>query len=458
MRIDGAGNVGIGTTEPDTMLTAYKASAGVGIIPQLKLWTNASANDGTEGSSIDFVASGDKTAVGSRILATRVAAGAHMDLRFHTQRDVEQMRITSTGNVGIGTTSPGAKLEVKQTSNVEALLIDNNGTDMSLHITQDGVLAVGKKALYVYSNASHVNAATSLVRFHQDGDSSTMPAAEIYNDGTGNTLSLISYGNGVTQELDNRGTNHGLYLIQGAVLASNKYSLYVYSNAVQVNSPLVKFVQDHASSDQTTLYIDNDGTGYGLIVDGGNVGIGTTSPGQLLHVNGNKATNFIAKVENTNADNGWGLQVQSGSDSGDYNLHLKNKADTQVLFWVKGDGTAYHNGNVGIGTTNPTSKLYVSGNIYTTGNCSALSFTDRTPYPKDLETAYASVFSMERLPDGKYDENNKERQLEHSKLHPFIKAGNGRDLSATVSAQNEVIKSLVKRIESLEATIEEMRQ
>jgi septal ring factor EnvC (AmiA/AmiB activator) len=110
------------------------------------------------------------------------------------------------------------------------------------------------------------------------------------------------------------------------------------------------------------------------------------------------------------------------------------------------------NGNVGIGADPGAYKLNVTGgNAYFSGNVSALSITDRTPYPKDLETAYKAVLSMSRLPDGEYDENNKENQLDHSTLHPFVKSSDGehRDLSATVSAQNEVIKDLVKQIGKL---------
>ncbi|MEA2112811.1 MAG: hypothetical protein U9P50_02445, partial [Patescibacteria group bacterium] len=61
------------------------------------------------------------------------------------------------------------------------------------------------------------------------------------------------------------------------------------------------------------------------------------------------------------------------------------------------------------------------------------------------------------LPDGQYDENNKEMQLDHSKLAPFIVSGEGRDLSATVSAQNEVIKDLIKRIEKLQIEVETLK-
>jgi len=65
---------------------------------------------------------------------------------------------------------------------------------------------------------------------------------------------------------------------------------------------------------------------------------------------------------------------------------------------------------------------------------------------------------MDRLPEGQYDENNKEYQLDHDKLDPFIKSETGRDLSATVSAQNEVIKDLIKQIKELKSQNDELKQ
>jgi len=57
---------------------------------------------------------------------------------------------------------------------------------------------------------------------------------------------------------------------------------------------------------------------------------------------------------------------------------------------------------------------------------------------------------MERLPDGQYDENNKEAQLDHSTLSDFIRSEDGnRDLSATVSCHNEVLKDLVRKQQDL---------
>jgi hypothetical protein len=94
--------------------------------------------------------------------------------------------------------------------------------------------------------------------------------------------------------------------------------------------------------------------------------------------------------------------------------------------------------------------LQVAGDIYTTGNMSALSITDRTAYPKDLAQAYEAVMSMQRLPDGLYDPNNSEMQLDHSKLSPFIKSARGeRDLSASVSSVNEVTKYILNSLGGL---------
>lgn len=54
--------------------------------------------------------------------------------------------------------------------------------------------------------------------------------------------------------------------------------------------------------------------------------------------------------------------------------------------------------------------------------------------------------SMKRLPDGQYDENNREAQLDHSMLSDFIRSEDGnRDLSATVSCHNEVLKDLIRK-------------
>lgn len=90
----------------------------------------------------------------------------------------------------------------------------------------------------------------------------------------------------------------------------------------------------------------------------------------------------------------------------------------------------------------PILQLSSSGAAWVVANFSALSFTDRTPYP-DLATALPAVLSMKRGED--------KNCLDHDALDPYLKAGKGeRNLSATVSAQNAVMQHLLARLAALE--------
>lgn len=94
-----------------------------------------------------------------------------------------------------------------------------------------------------------------------------------------------------------------------------------------------------------------------------------------------------------------------------------------------------------------------NADVWIATDCSALTFTDRTPYPETLELAYDSINSMGRLPEEIYEVDNKANQLDHSNLHDYLKGSgeDSRDMSATISCAVEVIKDLQKRIEFLES-------
>ena len=139
--------------------------------------------------------------------------------------------------------------------------IDNSGVGKSFVLNQVGVLAAHNQALRVYSTVAHVNYNSALAYIHSSSATATEPSLEVNYNGLGDA-----------QEINNSGTGMGLNLQQTGVLAASHYGLRVYSNAVQVNSSLVDFRQDNASSTSDVVKIQNDGTGHGLFIDQNGVG------------------------------------------------------------------------------------------------------------------------------------------------------------------------------------------
>jgi hypothetical protein len=112
VRITSAGNVGIGTTGPQAPLHVFNPAGSVaGGQPTVYIGGNYSATAGT-GVSLRFVDSSNNMLGEIRSLAE---GPGQVGLSFSTYSGggAERMRITSAGNVGIGTTGPGAKLDVQ---------------------------------------------------------------------------------------------------------------------------------------------------------------------------------------------------------------------------------------------------------------------------------------------------------------------------------------------------------
>jgi len=109
--VTNAGNVGIGTTSPNDKLTV------VGIISNKYAVTGNSSGLVLEpialGGEIKFKTSDNSSR--AKILGEDAGGGPGL-LSFYVNSAgaslIERMRITSAGNVGIGTTSPASKLDV----------------------------------------------------------------------------------------------------------------------------------------------------------------------------------------------------------------------------------------------------------------------------------------------------------------------------------------------------------
>ena len=116
MRIDAAGNVGIGTTSPTQEL---HVQAGTGLEADIRLSGNAGAS-----SYLDLFH--NATAAG-------VWNASNTSLQFGTNAS-ERMRITNSGNVGIGTTSPATELDVAGTVRAYDLTVaDGTRGQLNVH-------------------------------------------------------------------------------------------------------------------------------------------------------------------------------------------------------------------------------------------------------------------------------------------------------------------------------------
>jgi hypothetical protein len=121
-----SGNVGIGLTGPQRALSV---NAALNV-------DQANANNGAVNPGITF-----GSASGEGMASKRTAGGNQFGLDLYTGSAV-RLSITNSGNVGIGTSSPGAKLEV----NGDVALMGKHalrGNDTWLRLNQDGVFTAG---------------------------------------------------------------------------------------------------------------------------------------------------------------------------------------------------------------------------------------------------------------------------------------------------------------------------
>ena len=198
---------GAGSVAPHAPLHIRTGTTGA-ITTLLKLHGPFTSNTGSEGTAIDFGTASD-TSTGARIIGSREAAGAKGALRFCTGRENDagfndgHMVIDETGNVGIASAIPSAKLDVNGTSQfadtatfnkvddsismADSLIhTGNNGTKLQFHVNTVELHTSGSQRLLI-------NSAGNLIFKSPNNNTGEQPASlQWWNENSAGIMGKIS--------------------------------------------------------------------------------------------------------------------------------------------------------------------------------------------------------------------------------------------------------------------------
>ena len=345
-----SGNVGIGTTSPVSSLniTTTKTVA-----------LDTAAKFLTLGLTVDDLTAGNTAGGGGGIAfrskntnaGTQIVFGAidaikesanvsdfRGSLRFFTNQNstgipLERMRITSTGNVGIGTDSPSQDLTLYRDSGDTNFLISSNNGASQIFFGDTESDNIGK------IDYDHSDNSLSLV---------VNAAERMRIDSSGNV------GIGTT----NIGTQSNLYL--GAINSSEGGQLTLQK---ATGGTLAAHIDAYTTGGNDYMRIlsggDTSTTAAPFVFDLTNVriGIGTTSPSRSLHVNSG-STNIVATFESTDATAA--ISLQDNSTTNDSKVQIRAIGDDfNIVAGGSQRVTVNSSGDVGIGTTSPSARLEV---------------------------------------------------------------------------------------------------
>jgi len=248
--------------------------------------------------------------VGSRIIATRAAAGAHMDLRFHTQRDQFAMIIDANQNVGIGTDNPNSNLHIKSTSDVKLTLETDEDSDCWINLS-----GATSEASIGYEPA------TNSLRFANAADGVTSNV-RMTIDASGNV------GIGATEPNSSLEVNK--------TISFSSVDTFAQLNIKTTAGALGNMLNIGVDETDELAFLQSLKRGVGLkplILQryGGNVGIGTDNPTQELSVYGqiNVNSTDYARIEYARNDtNIWSAGLR---DTDDYYVYRESGAGNVII-------------------------------------------------------------------------------------------------------------------------------
>lgn len=278
-------------------------------------------------------------------------------LRIYSN-SAERMRITSTGNVGIGTASPSGQLHIKNASGTNGLIIQrgNDNTTPTYQIVTDSTKNVIKaNGEITYRVAALGGTPTEKMRIDTSGNvgiGTTSPSAKLDIRGTGGDMVKI---------LDSNNANNGF--IFNTNLTSG------YSSTFRLDDTSLDIGHNSGSR---AITFSNGGNTRMFIKHTGDIGIGTSSPSAKIEVSGDgdiiKATRGSYSVV-TNMNSGNNNITSTGKS-----FILQTSDSNPISLYTNGTLglTIDTSQNVGIGTSGQGAKLHIVGSGNTTSTTALL--------------------------------------------------------------------------------------
>lgn len=339
---DNGTNVGIGTTAPEYLLEIIKSGNSI---------LNIKNSDGLDGNYAELKLQASAAPTTYRGGAIRLTRGTADRMGFsvsNTSGYDEKLSILSSGNVGIGTTGPLAKLDVRGTGIVFNV---SNTIDQDFRINISDVGAGDKRAFLDMSTNTNIAfgiAGSEKMRIQSNGNvgiGSTSPAYKLDVTGTSQFSQPVIVG---TPTANTHAT-------------TKTYVDSAMSGALNGTTGYIPKFNGTSSVANSVIY-----------ESGNNIGIATTTPSYKFDVDG---TAGFRGTTNIIRDNDGVLSLGNGQ------FIVRGATDTGKQMWITMDTTnnfasinagktgvgaynlalANYGGNVGVGTSSPAYKLDVLG-------------------------------------------------------------------------------------------------
>ena len=293
----------------------------------------------------------------------------------------QKMVLDVNGNLGIGTTGPGAKLVVNQASNSHEVAHFVQGVPTSYNVdvwlkggtTADWLLSKrtvdGSGDFWLYNPTLGYSVLT-LKQTGNVGIGTTAPSAKLSVASA--ALGGVYIGNGTfensagwNQVFDLHGASHARITARTGAVSMGMYAHDAWNLGTAgylgtyTNHPLAFIIN----------------TTPRMVIDvGGNVGIGTTTPAARLHLWNTSADNELRMTADGSFDPIFRMTGEGGSTGEGFTIQYDNSVGDTYIKNIYNTTNAFHfqtasqeamtiktNGDIGIGTTNPVGKLHIAG-------------------------------------------------------------------------------------------------